>query len=150
MLAFMGKGDCSVCSAPAEVFAAVNNALRKKEKLRDIEARAGFSRSALHRHSKNCLPKLILAEHKALTFNPKNGREVVSWPNGTFTVHGKPIREENLLPDDLLIRVTYESTPIGLLGNPRAVPFDDRTAESFFDATLAEDAERAKARTTPN
>jgi hypothetical protein len=46
----MSHGTCSVCSAPAEVRLSVDDALQRKEKLRVIAKRCGFSKSALGRH----------------------------------------------------------------------------------------------------
>lgn len=133
----MGKGECSICNAPPEVFAAVNAALRKKEKLRDIEARAGFSRSALSRHGRNCLPRFVLATRKARAeLNLKHCREVVSWPNGTFTLDGEPIPEQQVRPDDTLFVVTYQKTPLDKFKNPSAL-----VSEAVSKAA-AEDAAR--------
>jgi hypothetical protein len=55
------KGDCSICAAPPEVVRAINAALSKKEKLRDLAARSGFSKSALVRHSNKCIVRDSIA-----------------------------------------------------------------------------------------
>lgn len=85
ILAGMAKGICSVCAAPPDVVQAVNEAIRKREKFRELAARTAFSRAALHRHSKKCIPRNILAEHKARKFD--NLRQIVwtKWFDGTLT-----------------------------------------------------------------
>jgi hypothetical protein len=142
----MGNGNCSICAAPVEVIGAINDALRKKEKLRDIEARAGFSRSALSRHSRNCIPKLILAEHKARAAKPRSGRHVVQWPPaGTLTTLDGPgerskqitIASTELRPDDILLVVEYEPA------------VQAREPEAFNNSGTHSDVSSGKPQTSP-
>jgi len=60
----MGKVECSICNAPADVRTAIDEALLKKEKLRDLAARTAFSRASLSRHSIKHLQRNLLASHK--------------------------------------------------------------------------------------
>ena len=112
----MGNSQtCSICSAPAEVQSAVNMALRKRERLRDIQARAGFSRSALSRHSIKCLGKQILDEHKTAFFNHKTDSAWIEWPDSP---PGLSIVAENLAgqarptvprTNDVVLRIAFEA-----------------------------------------
>ena len=71
---------CSICSSG--LAAEVNDAIRRREKLRDIEARTAFSRSALSRHSNRCLPRESLRQHRESKkeLNSYNSRLWVKMP----------------------------------------------------------------------
>ncbi len=138
---------CSICKAPPEVLAAVNEALRKREKFRDLAARTVFSRATLHRHSKKCLQRAALAEHKARALNPRSGRMVVQWPTGALSLYGnKPIRPEDLLRDDFLFVVEYENIDAAAVGNPRGLSPTPENINRLHDLAIIEDAERTAAK----
>jgi len=63
------------------------------------------------------------------------GRLFVQWPDS------EPIR--GLAPNDVVLVVEYQSTPIRAMGNPRAITITDQNWEEFFHMALIEDAERA-------
>jgi hypothetical protein len=137
---------CSICERP-EAASIINEMLETRNALDVIAQQTGFHRSSIHRHSKRCFPLWKAARVKAR--RGKNdgapGRIIVQWPDrAALTYCSRPIALSELRENDVLLRVEFEETPIARLGNPRAAPFDDRTAESFFDAARAEDAERAK------
>lgn len=79
------RGSCSICAAPAEVLTAINYALARHEKLRDIEKRSGFSKSSLHRHSNKCIPRNAIVSYKTVKLNSVGRRYVVQWPDGSLT-----------------------------------------------------------------
>lgn len=98
----MAKGICSVCSAPGNVLQAVNDALARKEKLRDLEKRSGFSRSALSRHGRRCIAVQTLTTYRDNKFHPETDRAIVRWPNQTIPALG---------PNDWLVAVSFEDMP---------------------------------------
>jgi len=117
----MGKGSCSVCSAPANVTAAVNTALSKKEKLRDIAAMAGLSKSAIHRHSKHVYRDTLSAH--AARFDYRTNKLLVIWPGESIP--------SNLDEHTVILKVEYESLP---LYNPSALKRDGQwTADAQRD-----------------
>jgi hypothetical protein len=128
---------CSICDS-TEAASIINDLLEKKTALDVIAQQTGFHRSSVHRHSKRCFPLWKAARLKAKRGKNDDsfGRIFVQWP-------GESVPSE-IRPNDTLLVVTYESIAISLMGNPRAVPFDESTADSFFDAALVEDAERAR------
>jgi hypothetical protein len=60
----MARNICSICSAPAEIRAAIEIELSKpdgeRKFLRDLQAETRFSKSALSRHSRNCMRRALL------------------------------------------------------------------------------------------
>jgi hypothetical protein len=127
--------SCSICSAPPDVLTAVNEALAKREKLRPLATRSGFSRAALSRHNRKCRGRRTIEAH----------REKLNTGDAFFTLWPGETLPANL-PASVgwIARVQYQQTNVAECGNPRALPFDERTAGSFYDAAKAEDAERAQ------
>jgi hypothetical protein len=137
--------DCSICSAPINVLRAVNDALAKREKLRSIAARSGFSKSSIHRHSQRCVPRQVLASHQASRFNSQLGRIFVQWPDHESC---PPDLRAKLLPShrlpgehDILLRVEYE----------KPVAYDPRieSVSIAHDLALDENSERNAANSIP-
>jgi hypothetical protein len=60
----MGQ-KCCICSGPSAVLENVDRMLRNKITMSRIAALAGCSKSAVGRHSLNCVPKAALKEHGA-------------------------------------------------------------------------------------
>ena len=60
----MGQ-KCCICSGPPAVLENVDRMLRNKITMSRIAALAGCSKSAIGRHSLNCVPKAALKEHGA-------------------------------------------------------------------------------------
>jgi hypothetical protein len=149
----MGRHDCSVCLSP--VASAVNAELLKprheRMKLRELEKLSGLSRSALGRHSLNCIPKLRLALNREKKVHASGtGRMVVFWPQhgdtpSRFSDGDRIVREDELRDDDLVLAVSYESTPLHEFKNPIALVTPELVAEAE-----AEDAARSKAHALPN
>ena len=104
--------DCSICSAPVEVVRAINSALAKREKMRDIAARSGFSKSAIHRHSQRCVPREIISAHKSARFDARTGRVFVSWPDDPSCpadTRGKLLPGHRIPGEhDVMLHVQYE------------------------------------------
>jgi hypothetical protein len=105
--------DCSICSAPVQVLNAVNDALAKHEKLRDIAARSGFSKSAIGRHKLKCCPREILTSYKSARFDHQHGRIFVQMPNDAHLpseTRGKIIPEhQKMTAADSLLLLIYVS-----------------------------------------
>jgi hypothetical protein len=116
--------SCSVCAAPPDVRAAVNDALAHREKLRDLEKRSGFSRSTLSRHGRRCIVRDTLAAHREKLGG--GDRFFVVWPNAQVPA--------DLPPDVWLAVVQYEKPLI----------------ERLHEAALAEDSKRAVAKAQPS
>jgi hypothetical protein len=78
----MAKLSCTICSSPPDVRNAIDEALYKKEKLRDLEKRCAFSRATLSRHSRRCLPKNTLEAHRTRgRFNQYKHRIWIAFPD---------------------------------------------------------------------
>jgi hypothetical protein len=100
------------------VDAELTKALERRIRLRDLEARSGFSKSALHRHSQNCLPTALLSAYRQQKF-VKPSRFVVLWPKSANMPaatagadrSGLPLVFDikNLSPEDVTIEVLFES-----------------------------------------
>ena len=95
----------------------------QRPRLRDLEKRCAFSRSALSRHARNCLSRRLLKEHKPQNF--RRLRTVVKMPSGELLVGAgrydgpQTITRAELHPqNDVLLRVSFEC---GRIGNPRAL-----------------------------
>jgi hypothetical protein len=74
----MPRGTCSICNSG--VVQEINAALAKREKLRPLAAKSGFSRAALSRHGRNCIQREAIAKHHSLLFNPNTDRIIMAWP----------------------------------------------------------------------
>jgi len=136
---------CSICSAPPEVLAAVNEALRKREKFRDLAERTGFSRASLHRHSKRCVPRDTLAQYKARTAVIPSGRTIVAWParpdqpaHYTLLFSEYVLHESDLLDSDTIFRVSYAPDFSVEVAAARRTRFSDK----LLDEALAENEAR--------
>jgi hypothetical protein len=93
---------------------AINSALAKRDKLRDIASRSGFSKSAIGRHSQKCMPQKILNDYRDA--QTTNGRSVVCWPDvecappalrAKLMADGKEVLAGDLRHDDSLFLVQY-------------------------------------------
>jgi hypothetical protein len=115
----MEKDFCSICRSSAAVRDAVNHALEKRVKMRDIAKQSGFSKSAIHRHSQNCRSRQVLLDHRARRAHVRDRKIVIVWPNKAIP--------KNLDENSIVIRVVYEQQPVG---NPGALINDGWTAES--------------------
>lgn len=104
--ATMAKQPCSICSAPPDVAAAVNESLRKQIKLRDLEKSSGFSRATLSRHSIKCIVRDTIANFKNKNFNPYTDKIFVQWPGGQPIAYGLNAPIE-MAATDWLIEICY-------------------------------------------
>jgi hypothetical protein len=104
--------DCSICSAPVQVLKAINEGLAKRTKMRDLAKQSGFSKSAIGRHSKNCLARQILSSYQTTRFNPALGRIFVRWPDDPICpedVRGRFLPAHRIPGEhDVVIYVVYE------------------------------------------
>ena len=145
------RGACSICAAPPEVLKAVNEALGKKEKLRNVAKRSGFSKSTLGRHRLNCLPREIIASNRSKRFNSASGQVFVSWPDDPSCppdVRGKLLNDrgavvaslEQITENDIVMNVVYEapSDYYGLLDSEGRY----LSADTAHARALQENAER--------
>lgn len=144
----MGRHDCSVCNCQvADIINAefLKPRYERKMGLRELQALSGCSRSALSRHSINCVPKIRFLRNrnkKASATPTGRSRIVVLWPeqNGEpahYESSGRILRKNELRHDDLLLAVVYEKTKLAHFGNPKAL-----VCEQLIDEALAEDAQR--------
>ena len=101
---------CSVCSSPASVRAAVDSALAKHEKLRDIAHKSGFSKSAVHRHSQKCVARNVLSSHKA--HFARGGKFFAWFPNQPFPT--------GLRDGDFVLEIIY-AEPLSQLADDDAL-----------------------------
>jgi hypothetical protein len=112
----LNNKSCSICSSL--VIQEINAALLRKERLRDLEKRSGFSRAALSRHSRNCIARDSIAEHKSKkAFNYRTQLIWTEWPDGSLNVQAIPHDFQGTVgnapgPDDLIIKVSFESPEI--------------------------------------
>jgi hypothetical protein len=123
----MAKQSCSICAAPSDVLAAIDTALKKGEKLRDLEKRTPFSRSTLSRHGRACIPRQTLTNYRR--FNPATDKAWVRWP-------GQPI-PAGMRDNDVLLNVVYEHIDPREVGNPPAL-----VSAALVTLAEIEDAER--------
>ncbi len=111
----MAKGECSICGAGEAAKKAAEEAIGKKEPYRDIEKRSGFSRAALSRHKRKCMPRAVLAETKfwRRSGQPAANRVIVFWPDHRLVVHnsGKSISIDDLVENDIVVIVEYAPAP---------------------------------------
>jgi hypothetical protein len=112
----MSKGDCKICASAPDVLVAINNAIRSREKFRDLAARTGFDKSTLHRHSQKCIPREILNTHKNVGYyNSRMHRLFIQWPDSHAVLvadvehgwsHERKVRPEEIT--DFVIEVEFE------------------------------------------
>jgi hypothetical protein len=105
----MAKGICSICSS--HVCAEINQALLKKEPLRELAKRSGFSRAALSRHGRNCIARDTIAFHRAKKFNPLTQLAWAQWPDGSFSLQGVP----HDFQGEMIVRLAF-TVAIGYAG----------------------------------
>jgi hypothetical protein len=123
----MTKGICSICDAP--VRAEIDAALRKGDPLRQLEARSGFSRSALSRHSRKCLAREAVAEHKNRKVDLTTQLVWTEWPNGELVRLPAPYSFRGVLRDtpgenDVILKVEFASpvAPRVIAEKPAEIP----------------------------
>jgi hypothetical protein len=96
----MGRSDqrCSICSAPETIRAMVNAELAKEPgkrlTLRQLEKISHFSKSALSKHSRRCLFRKALLDHRANFFS-RGDRIHVHWPNDPPLTDEEVVRRAN-------------------------------------------------------
>jgi hypothetical protein len=74
----MPTKQCSICSGPPEVLAAVNGMLKQKLSMKKIAAASGISKASIGRHSLKCCNRKIAETFKSM----KQMRPIISWPDG--------------------------------------------------------------------
>jgi hypothetical protein len=112
------NNNCTICAAPPVVKTAVNAAPSKKEKMRDIAARGGFSKSAVHRHSQRYVWRDVLAACKTSTrFDPHNQRIFVQWPDDPICIadtRSKFVPDQIPRENDAILRVNMKSHSLSI------------------------------------
>ena len=124
----MARGSCSICSSPNDVAQAIDAALTKKEPLRLLAARSGFSRAALSRHSRRCRVRMTIENHR-LASGPAATPDT---PVKFFTLWPNKAIPRGLPSDVPVFRVEYDPPWIS---NPRNLA-------QVWAAALREDTER--------
>ena len=114
------KGICSICSSPAHIREIIDAELMRpssqRMRLRDLEKLTHVSKSALSRHSRKCLIRSLLSEHRQRMSVDPDANIYVLYPNNQVTRDGLPIDLGTALkecdPDkDVLLCVEYENLP---------------------------------------
>jgi hypothetical protein len=139
----MGRHDqqCSICASPKPVLDAINMELSKppteRMKLRDLEKICSFSKSTLSKHSRRCLARHALLQHRdkrKLVGNPNNYQLIV-----TGLHPDRPDLDQVPDPNDprpiIKLRVTYKKAAV-------------RNPIALYDEALAEDRARTAAKRT--
>ena len=135
---------CSICSNP-ELAETINKMLYQKVQQADIALQTGVTKSTVGRHANSCYLTYRALRNKSKTVSTY-GRMIVSWPTTgerVLTYFGDVLQPNEVRDDDLIIVVNYQKIRVADVGNPRAVPLNESTFESFLEAAIAEDAERA-------
>jgi hypothetical protein len=112
----MSLRSCGICNSGREIAGAIEAAVSKKEKFRDIEKRCGFSKSLISKHMRQCVPEFRLARTKPIDFaktriiieqndTGDDATRFHTWPGGRFV----PAAE--LSENDFIIEVCYEKGP---------------------------------------
>lgn len=110
---------CSICSAPSVVQAAIDEALSKKENLRDLARRSGFSRAGLSRHNRKCLRAAALADFARMRLNA----------SGKIHVYFPPQAVPAAAQNDWIVEVTYDPPK-----EKTAAPEPNKTAQESLAA----------------
>jgi hypothetical protein len=148
--------SCSICNAGREVASAIENAVRNRERFRDIEKRCGFSKSLISKHMRRCVPELNLQRTKPvdfsktrvlITFDPTCGGfpddghrpvEYFDWLRST-PVPVDQIDYEN----DIVMEVSYEK-PVDLSARAAEVAAVRAKTEAALKPTEIPVSEKSK------
>jgi len=114
----MPRPTCRICEAPGDARTIVDALLSQKIFLREIAKQTGFSKSSVHRHSRNCYIAGAAKSLQSVRFDPARDRVFVRWP-------GQPFDEAKLAKNDWIVNVVYEKLEVE---NPSA-PVDEALAE---------------------
>jgi hypothetical protein len=114
------KGICSICSSPPHIREIIDAELMRpssqRMRLRDLEKLTHVSKSSLSRHTRKCLIRSLLSEHRQKMHVDPSANIYVLYPNNEVTRDGllidlgTALKEYN--PDrDVLLCVEYENLP---------------------------------------
>jgi hypothetical protein len=128
----MPISTCSICRAPNEVRAFVDEQLQKGVRMIDIADAVGIGKSSIHRHSSRCLRRRAVERFKSERRRAYGrARWIVKWPGNRLTVGGcipfKP--EDTIRETDVFIEVVYDS-------------IKPSTVDVAYDAGVVEDRRR--------
>jgi hypothetical protein len=134
--------SCSIC-ATADGAKVVNELLHaEKSTLQEIADATGFSKSAVHRHSKGTCLSSYPSYKASLVKNKKptvaDGPFTVRWPDGHYTYFGEPIAAAAVKPNSPIFSVRYRKTELANFKNPAAL------ISAVLDEALAENSERSQ------
>jgi hypothetical protein len=141
----MGQ-KCCICSGPSAVLENVDRMLRNKITMSRIAALAGCSKSAVGRHSLNCVPKAALKEHGAAYHRRRLIIQDGNPPQYHVLASGRSLEPHELdYEKDLFVVLRYGSkggpSP-AMLTRDQAKALADKMANENKPAT--EDAAEAK------
>jgi len=141
----MGQ-KCCICSGPPAVLENVDRMLRNKITMSRIAALAGCSKSAIGRHSLNCVPKAALKEHGAAYHRRRLIIQDGNPPQYHVLASGRSLEPHELdYEKDLFVVLRYGSkggpSP-AMLTRDQAKALADKMANENKPAT--EDAAEAK------
>jgi hypothetical protein len=136
----MGKFECTVCALPVADKAAVESKINAGAKFRELARLCGISKSSLHRHSVNCMPRNRLRELKNRRLAPAaESRQIVLWPDEPFDV-------AQMKPEDFLIVVQYAAAvpprEYGKFDGTEEVSESVAADDTFSDVTPCEVGDR--------
>src|SRR6266404_348542 len=107
---------CSICTSP--IRPELEAALDKREPLRSIAARSGYSRASLSRHNRRCRGRQAIAEYKTHgTYDPFSHRIWLKWGDAepyldsdiqrlrSWDVGRRPVRPEEIV--DVIFHIVY-------------------------------------------
>lgn len=139
---------CSIC-ANAELAQLVNEMLFKKVPQADVAIQTGVTKSTMSRHFGSCFLRYKAERNRLRSGSSLNAntRVLVQWPDSSDFAYGNNVISANeVRSNDLILVVRYERLNVAKLGNPRGCAFDETTFQSFLEAALIEDKERAESK----
>ena len=147
----MGQ-KCCICSGPPAVLENVDRMLRNKITMSRIAALAGCSKSAVGRHSLNCVPKAALKEHGAAYHRRRLIIQKDNPPQYHVFGSGRSLEPHELdYEQDLFVRVSYGSKgnhgPAMLTRDEAKVMAEKMATENKAAATDANVAPAAEEKT---
>jgi hypothetical protein len=109
----MAKKSCSICASP--IVDLINAELEKQSKMADIAKLSGFSKSAIGRHSLNCLTRMRIQSHASKKCRESQrvltdlggGKYFVQRGDAATRAHST-IDTKELRADDVIICVSSE------------------------------------------